>query len=613
MSILASNLQFNGYEAVGLIAERSATTPSGITDGQIFYNTALNKFMFRENGVLSTLGLSGTVPLSQLEDNDTQAGIPLLSGGAAGDPSYSAIDLASTVALTGSLPVSRIEVGTGAEAGKALVANNGSAPTYQAIDLNGVGINGRLPLTKFTQSGTAGQPLLSNGNAADAAYGALDLSSSSNVTNRLALANLANGGTVGQPLVAGGTDPVYGALDLTNSNAISGRLPLTNLADGTAGKAIVGTGTGTDPVYGALNLAGTGTVTGRLPLSNFADGTSGMPLLGAGTGSDPVYGALDLAGSGVTGTLDASHFGALTGDVTSAGGTYSTTVASVGGKSAAAIAAAVDASHAQNTDLGTNSATFQLGNGTTRNGAQIKNAAGGSEIQVRNSADTDFANLRVKDLIVEGTQTIINSATVSSADSSIELNGEIGTAAANSNGGIEVRRLAAGVAGAGTIDTTNGSDAISGTGTNFTNADVGKGILTAGGQARRIVEVTSTTSARVDVVFGVTETAATYDLASPDNASLEFNISTSRWQANFGAVGSTQPAAVVALKFAENNGAGTSHTLTHNLGTKDVVVSITHITSGEQYMADVSVGLNSVTVNFGSSYPADTFRITVIG
>ncbi len=99
---------------------------------------------------------------------------------------------------------------------------------------------------------------------------------------------------------------------------------------------------------------------------------------------------------------------------------------------------AVSKRHAQNTDTGTSSSTFTLGS----SGVKIKNS-GGTELQVRNNGDNDYADLRVKNLIVEGTTTTINSETVELADNQLLLNSNITTSAGNENGGIAVKRLMA--------------------------------------------------------------------------------------------------------------------------------------------------------------------------
>ena len=75
-------------------------------------------------------------------------------------------------------------------------------------------------------------------------------------------------------------------------------------------------------------------------------------------------------------------------------------------------------------------------------GPKLKNSAG--VLEVRNAGDTDFETLRVKALVVDGTTTAIDKDTVSTGDNEIELNADITTAAANSDGGIRLKRLARG-------------------------------------------------------------------------------------------------------------------------------------------------------------------------
>lgn len=96
--------------------------------------------------------------------------------------------------------------------------------------------------------------------------------------------------------------------------------------------------------------------------------------------------------------------------------------------------------HAQNTDVGTSSTTFYIGT----SGPKIKNATG--EVQLRNNADNAYADLRVKNLYVEGTEFITKAETIEVADNTILLNSNITTKAQNEDGGIDVKRFnAAGV------------------------------------------------------------------------------------------------------------------------------------------------------------------------
>ena len=209
------------------------------------------------------------------------------------------------------------------------------------------------------------------------------------------------------------------------------------------------------------------------------------------------------------------------------------------------IDSAVSLKHTQNTDTGTTSATFTIGT----SGVKIKNS-GGTELQIRNNGDTAYADLRVNNLVVEGTTTTINSNTVDIGDSNITLNSDITTSAANSNGGISVKRLMA--------DNTTRKDAV-----------------------------------------------------------LEYNISTDKWQTTSGAVTGTLITAPLTNKYTTTlgNAADTSFTVTHNLNTRDVVVTI-HET-GDDYevvYTDVKVTTaNTVTVLFATAPTAAQYTITIVG
>ncbi|MBL7989037.1 MAG: hypothetical protein JNJ94_13320 [Chlorobi bacterium] len=114
------------------------------------------------------------------------------------------------------------------------------------------------------------------------------------------------------------------------------------------------------------------------------------------------------------------------------------------GTSAGTVAAGDDSRfHTQNTDSGTTSTTFQVG--SSGSGPKLKNNSG--ELQVRNSGDSGYADVRCDDLIVEGnltvngTTTTLNTTTVETGDNEIVLNSEISTASGNTTGGIAIKRL----------------------------------------------------------------------------------------------------------------------------------------------------------------------------
>ena len=157
--------------------------------------------------------------------------------------------------------------------------------------------------------------------------------------------------------------------------------------------------------------------------------------------------------------------------------------------------------HTQNTDTGTSSATFTIGT----SGAKIKNS-GGTELQIRNNGDTAYADLRVNNLVVEGTTTTINSNTVDIGDSNITLNSDITTSAANSNGGISIKRLMA--------NNTTRKDAVL-----EYNISTDKWQTTFGAVAGTLVTLplankyTTTLGNAVDTTFVVTHNLNTRDVA----------------------------------------------------------------------------------------------------
>ncbi|CAM3038023.1 hypothetical protein [Skermania piniformis] len=73
---------------------------------------------------------------------------------------------------------------------------------------------------------------------------------------------------------------------------------------------------------------------------------------------------------------------------------------------------------------------------------------------------------------------------------------------------------------------------------------------------------------------------------------------------------------VVARKYAANigNGSLTSIPVTHNLGTRDVVVSVHDTTTYEEVLADVvKTDANNVTITFATAPASNAYRVTVIG
>lgn len=95
-------------------------------------------------------------------------------------------------------------------------------------------------------------------------------------------------------------------------------------------------------------------------------------------------------------------------------------------------------SHAQNTDIGTDSATFYIG-GTDPTGS-VHIHVSQSILSLRNSNDSDYRDLAIRNLYVYGTETIFNTETVEIGDNILELNTNFTGSVPIFNSGLHVNR-----------------------------------------------------------------------------------------------------------------------------------------------------------------------------
>ena len=101
------------------------------------------------------------------------------------------------------------------------------------------------------------------------------------------------------------------------------------------------------------------------------------------------------------------------------------------------------------------------------------------------------------------------------------------------------------------------------------------------------------------------------------DAVIEYNTSTNRWQTTFGDVANTLVNLPLANKYTTTlgNATDTSFTVTHNLNSRDVVVTIRE--TGDDYevvYTDVKVTTaNTVTVLFATAPTAAQYTITIVG
>lgn len=283
--------------------------------------------------------------------------------------------------------------GTAEASGKKLTVSN-SLTLSASSDGNSlnIGAGGTLGSAAFTDS-TAYQASISNGTA-----------------NQVYGMNNAGNAKEWKSFGAIGTSGTAPAWALSTANTITLNIPMAS-----AGSVTAGLLSNTD--YGKIHSQNTDTT-----------------LTGSGINVVNTTGSGNIVDFKVNSTVKASvdKDGIFTGTINWG------SINSKPSSTTADIDDAVSKKHSQNTDTGTSSATFTVGT----SGVKIKNS-GGTELQIRNNGDSDYADLRVKNLVVEGTTTTVNSETIELADNKLLLNSNITTNAGNDDGGIAVKRLMA--------------------------------------------------------------------------------------------------------------------------------------------------------------------------
>lgn len=405
---------------------------------------------------------------------------------------------------------------------------------------------GNLFATNLSGSNTGDQTITLTGEASGSGMGTFDVT----LTNAAVIAKVLTGLSTAVGGSVSAADSILAAIGkLENRTAINdAKIGITPL---TAAMAMATDATGM-PVASTTTAAELAFVHGVT--SSIQTQLNGKePTLTAGTVTDYYRGdktwqALNTTavaeGTNLYFTADRTRGTVLTGfDATQTGIiSASDSILVALGKAQHQINAVAGVAHTQNTDLGTSNPTFYIG--TT--GPLWKN--NGGVMELRNTGDTDYADLHVKNLTVQGSLTQIDSTQVNIADTELVLNYGTTTAVGNSDGGIAIKRLMA-------------------------------------------------------------------DNTTEANAKILWNESAKRWNFTFGPTTGlvTRPA---ALRFDAlvGDGTNTSFVITHNFGTKFVVVSIADATTGE--IVDVAIPSttdNTITVDFAEAPATDAYRVTVIG
>lgn len=195
-------------------------------------------------------------------------------------------------------------------------------------------------------------------------------------------------------------------------------------------------------------------------------------------------------------------------------------------------------------------------------------------------ADDDTTVVIRGNLQVDGTTTTVNSATLSVADNEITLNNDV-TGTPSENAGIEVER---GTATNVRIRWNESTDKWQFTNDGSTYSDLGASPADASETVKGIVELATTAEASTG-----TDTAR-----------------------------AVTPAGLAAFGTARNfatsigDGSATSYTVTHNFGTKDIIVQLYDVSTFDTVYADVKRNTdNTILVEFTSAPSTSDVRVLI--
>lgn len=174
----------------------------------------------------------------------------------------------------------------------------------------------------------------------------------------------------------------------------------------------------------------------------------------------------------------------------------------------------------------------------------------------------------------------------------------------------------------GWVLNATGTITIGTTGLTFVQFTGGAGYLNGSG-----LSLTGNTFAVVGTTNRISVGAAVdIDAAYVGQASITTlgTIGTGIWQGTavgvtYGGTGATTAAAArtnlgTVGRYAANLGAGTTLTVTHNLGSVDVHVLVKEVSSGDVVIADVNiVDANNVSITFGAAVSSNAYRVVVLG
>lgn len=221
------------------------------------------------------------------------------------------------------------------------------------------------------------------------------------------------------------------------------------------------------------------------------------------------------------------------------------------------------------------------------------------------------------DLTVNGTVTTVNSETVTIADNMILLNSNA-TGTPTENAGIEVERGDSANVQLRWNETTDKWQ-LTEDGTTYVN-------IALSGDSISTSQITDFTEASQDVVGGMVSGSNSLSVSYSDVAgtlSLDTTLASTSYMSKTSGLAVDKTALETALvtdgftkKVSTNigNGTNTSFAITHNLGTRDVVVNVYDNSGYDTVETDVvRTDTNTVTITFSVAPATDAYRVVIVG
>ena len=339
-------------------------------------------------------------------------------------------------------------------------------------------------------------------------------------------------------------------------------------------------------------------------------GTAGF-LKTNGSGTWSVDTAIYLTSSTGVSSVNAS-VGVVTGVAVTSGtlgqfaATTSSALAGVISDETGSGALVFGTSPAITTSITTGSSSFDLLN-TTVATVNFAGAATAVNIGASNSTTTIAG-----DLVVNGTTTTINSTTVTVDDLNIVLGSVTTPTNSTANGG--------GITVAGGVDGDKTWNWVSSTSswTSSENLDLaaGKVLKIAGTQVLSATEYTgnASTATTATNVTGGAAGSIVYQTGSGATSTLALpTTGTDQVISDFRLVGGSSAPTWSARKFSKTlASSATSYTLTHLLGTADLVVSVYEVATGEVVYADIVNTSTTTTVYFATAPTSNQYRVVIL-